>query len=78
MNRKKILALLSLTGLLVLSSPVMTANAAWKNTSSGKIYTQSASPGYVTGWKQISGKWYYFNSSGIMQTGFEGTQMLLF
>ena len=22
-----------------------------------------------TGWQQISGKWYYFNSSGVMQTG---------
>ena len=71
MKRRKLLALLALTGLLACTSPVMTANAAWKNTSSGKIYTQTASPGYVTGWKKISGKWYYFNSSGIMQTGFQ-------
>jgi GH25 family lysozyme M1 (1,4-beta-N-acetylmuramidase) len=23
----------------------------------------------VTGWKQVSGKWYYFDGSGVMQTG---------
>ncbi len=70
MNKKrKLLILLSLAGLLVLTSPVLTANAAWVNTAAGKKYTQKASPGYVTGWKQINQKWYYFNSKGIMQTG---------
>ena len=70
MNKKrKLLLLLSLAGLLVLTSPVLTANAAWVNTAAGKKYTQKASPGYATGWKQIKQNWYYFNSNGIMQTG---------
>lgn len=71
MNKRKTLLLLSLTGLLTLASPAVSANAAWKTTSSGTIYTQSASPGYVTGLKKINKKWYYFNSKGIMQTGFQ-------
>lgn len=71
MNKHKLLFLLSLTGLLTFTSPVISANAAWKTTSSGTIYTQSASPGYVVGWKKISDKWYYFNNKGIMQTGFQ-------
>ena len=71
MNKHKTLLLLTLTGLLTLTSPVISANAAWATTSAGKIYTQSASPGYVTGWKKIGKYWYYFNSKGIMQTGFQ-------
>ena len=61
--------MLSLAGLLTVCSPVVTASAAWKTTESGIIYTQSASPGYVTGLRQIDKYWYYFNSKGIMQTG---------
>lgn len=69
MKKRKTLVLLSLAGLLTFGSPVLTANAAWKTTASGQMYTQTASPGYVTGLKKISGKWYYFDSQGIMQTG---------
>lgn len=69
MKKRKALVLLSLAGLLTFGAPVLTAGAAWETTSDGKIYTQTASPGYVTGLKKISGKWYYFNSKGIMQTG---------
>lgn len=71
MRKRKTLLLLSLAGLLTFTSPVLTANAAWKTTSSGKKYTQSASPGYVTGFKTIGKYTYYFNSKGIMQTGFQ-------
>lgn len=63
--------MLSLAGLLTITSPVLTVNAAWKTTSAGTIYTQKASPGYVTGLKQIDKYWYYFNSKGIMQKGFQ-------
>lgn len=61
--------MLSLAGLLTVCTPVLTAGAAWQTTASGTIYTQSASPGYVTGLRQIDKYWYYFNSKGIMQTG---------
>lgn len=67
--KRKLLLLLSLTGLLTLTSPVLTASAAWVNTIAGKKYTQKAAPGYVTGWQQINGSWYYFSNTGIMQTG---------
>ncbi len=70
MKKWKTLLLLSTVGLLTLASPALTASAAWKTTSAGKMYTQSASPGYVTGFKTIGKYTYYFNSKGIMQTGF--------
>lgn len=63
--------MLSLAGLLTFTAPVMTASAAWKTTSSGTMYTQTASPGYVTGLKKIGDYYYYFNSKGIMQTGLQ-------
>lgn len=69
MKKSKAFLMLSLAGLLTVCSPVVTASAAWKTTESGIIYTQSASPGYVTGLRQIDKYWYYFNSKGIMQTG---------
>lgn len=59
--------MLTLAGLLALGSPAVTANAAWKTTSSGTMYTQKASPGYVTGFHTIDKKLYYFNTKGIMQ-----------
>lgn len=78
MKKKRILLMLSLTGLLTFSSPVLTANAAWKNTSSGKIYTQSAAPGYVTGLKKIGSYTYYFNKNGIMMTGLQTVSKKLY
>lgn len=71
MKKRNILALLSLAGLLSIASPALSAGAAWQTTASGTIYTQSAAPGYVTGLKKIGDYWYYFNSSGIMQTGIQ-------
>ena len=71
MKKRRVLLLMSLAGMLTFASPALTANAAWKTTSAGTIYTQTASPGYVTGLKQIGDYWYYFNSSGILQTGLQ-------
>lgn len=71
MKKRKALLMLSLAGLLTFTAPVMTASAAWKTTSAGTMYTQTASPGYVTGLVQIGNYWYYFNSKGIMQTGLQ-------
>ncbi len=69
MKKKKTLAMLVMAGLLTVGAPAFTANAAWKTTSQGTIYTQTASPGYVTGFKTIDKKLYYFNSKGIMLKG---------
>ena len=61
--------MLALTGLLAIGGPAATANAAWKTTSSGTIYTQTAKPGYLTGFQKIDKKVYYFNGQGILQKG---------
>lgn len=61
--------MLSLIGLLMFAAPALNAGAAWKNTSAGRIYTQTAAPGYVTGMKKIGKYWYFFNNKGIMQKG---------
>ncbi len=41
-----------------------------KNTSEKKYYYDKKSKP-VTGWNQIDGRWYFFNTSGIMQTGWK-------
>lgn len=70
-RKGNVFATLALAGFLAFSSPSPSANAAWKTTSAGKIYTQTKAPGYVTGMKKIGTNWYYFNAKGIMQTGFQ-------
>ena len=69
MKKRKALVMLALTGLLAIGGPAATANAAWKTTSSGTIYTQTAKPGYLTGFQKIAKKVYYFNGQGILQKG---------
>lgn len=71
MKKCRALLLLSITGMLTLASPATTANAKWQNTANGQMFTQKASPGYVTGWKKTKKYTYYFNSNGILQTGFQ-------
>lgn len=71
MKRMKKLLTLSLLGLFLLAVPALSAGAAWKTTKDGKMYTQTAAPGYVTGTKKIGSHYYYFNEKGIMQTGFQ-------
>ena len=41
----------------------------WVKTEMGWMYNESGKP--VTGWKQIDGKWYYFEANGVMQTGWK-------
>lgn len=65
-NFKKLLLALLLFISVIALNPVQ-ANAAWKNNSTGWWYTQGTS--YATGWTQISGQWYYFDSDGYMKTG---------
>ncbi len=66
-TRKKYL-ILSVFFLWMLAAFATSAGAAWKTTSSGKMYTTSGSPGYATGWLKIGSKYYYFNDKGILQT----------
>lgn len=40
------------------------ASAEWKKDSTGWWYVEGNS--WITGWKQIDGKWYYFNTNGYM------------
>ncbi len=68
--RKKLAVWTFICLLLSVVLPV-TAEAGWKKTSEGKMYTTSGSPGYYTGWKTIGGAKYYFSSKGIMATGWE-------
>lgn len=42
----------------------MAAHAEWKEDSTGWWYSYGDS--WYTGWEQIDGKWYYFNSNGYM------------
>ena len=66
---------LALAGFLAFGSPSPSANAAWKTTPNGKIYTQTKAPGYLTGMKKIGSNWYYFNKNGIMQGQSQNLQL---
>lgn len=41
----------------------------WVKTEIGWMYKENGK--LVTSWKQIDGKWYYFEASGVMQTGWK-------
>lgn len=71
MKKLRKILFLSVVTILMFTMPVLTASAEWKTTSKGKMYTTSAAPGYLTGLQKIGKRLYYFNSSGIMQTGFQ-------
>ncbi|MCD7735365.1 MAG: hypothetical protein LUI07_00090, partial [Lachnospiraceae bacterium] len=66
----KVVLFFVFTAFLLLFAPATRADAAWKTTSEGKMYTISKSPGYATGLVTINSNRYYFNENGIMQTGF--------
>ena len=58
---KKKAASFGLLVLLMLAVLVMPAQAAWKTTTKGKMYTANNSKGYLTGWQTIGGKRYYIS-----------------
>ena len=66
---KKKLAAWSLLCFLLCALLPIGAQAAWKITSQGMMYTTNKAPGYYTGWQTIKGARYYFSKSGIMKTG---------
>ena len=45
----------------------LTEENGWKETEQGWEYYENGKK--VVGWKEVSGKWYYFNENGIMETG---------
>jgi len=45
----------------------MGADAEWKKNDKGWWYSEGKS--WVTGWKQLDSKWYYFGEDGYMKTG---------
>lgn len=59
----KILVVTVVTGAIITLNPIQ-SNAEWKNYNNGWWYIEGSS--YVKGWKQIDGKWYYFNNNGRM------------
>ena len=71
MSFKRIIAAIVTAGLMVsiIPSTAMAATVGWNGSDKDgwRYYTTSSS--YVkNSWKQISGKWYYFNSDGIMES----------
>lgn len=69
MKKKKILKFV--LGTLVIGSVFnlssVKVSAEWRNENNSWKYVENNN--YATGWNKYSGKWYYFNNSGIMQTG---------
>ena len=64
-DMKKKLAAWSLLCFLLCALLPIGAQAAWKSTSQGMMYTTNKAPGYYTGWQTIKGARYYFSKSGI-------------
>lgn len=60
---KKTLVLI-ITATTLLSVFSIGASAEWKSDSNGYWYTEGNS--WSVGWRQIDGKWYYFESNGYM------------
>jgi hypothetical protein len=62
---KAVGALLTVASVLALNP--IGANAEWKQDSNGWWNSEGSS--WSIGWKEIDGKWYYFDNNGYMKTG---------
>ena len=47
------------------ATPTTVADHGWAQTAEGWKFFENATA--VTGWKQVDGKWYFFNAEGVMQ-----------
>ena len=50
----------------VLALNPIAASAEWKQDNNGWWYADADGSSWITGWKLLDGKWYYFNSDGYM------------
>ena len=67
MNKFKKIIAVFVTVVSILAVNVADASAEWRQSENGWWYSQGSS--YATGWNQIDGEWYYFDSNGYMKTG---------
>uniref|UniRef100_UPI000C17BD22 N-acetylmuramoyl-L-alanine amidase family protein n=3 Tax=unclassified Clostridium TaxID=2614128 RepID=UPI000C17BD22 len=67
MKIRKLIAMAVVSTVISTIIPVA-ANAAWK-TDSQNNWSWVENDNTATGWKLIQGTWYYFDSNGIMKTG---------
>lgn len=65
MGKRFVAAMLAVLMLLTMAPPVY---AGFVRTSAGTVYTTAAGK-RLTGLQKINGRYYYFNSRGVMQTG---------
>ena len=71
MKIKRLIAVILTAGMMMTFMPVTALAAAlgWNGSDKDGWRYYTSSDLYVTGnWKQISGKWYYFNSNGYMES----------
>lgn len=67
-NFDRCYAFINANSVYALNSVTNSDNSSkWVQDSQGRWYWYEGSK-YVTGWKEINSAWYYFDSSGIMQT----------
>lgn len=66
MKKVKKIIVLGLIGITMCALPTVKANAEWRQDTSNNGWWYAEGETWVVGWKQIDGKWYYFNRNGYM------------
>jgi len=69
--KKLKLAALTITTLFSLFFTAIPSQASWQESNGKWRNLNSSAQGYSTGWEQIGGKWYLFDSNGWMLTGWQ-------